>query len=88
MHNEIGMMLTMLLIMTMTLWPNLPATALAAINDLIPEPEEPKEAEWEKNVMFKKGCGTTVESDPNVGKAAMKTAETGEEWLKFADEQF
>jgi hypothetical protein len=88
MHNEIGMMLTMLLIMTMTLWPNLPATALAAINDLIPEPEEEKEAEWEKNVMFKKGGGTTVQSDPNVGKAAMKSAQTGEDWLKFAGEQF
>lgn len=88
MHNEIGMMLTMLLIMTMTLWPNLPATALAAINDLIPEPEEEKEAEWEKNVMFKKGGGTTVKSDPNVGKAAMKQAELGEDWLKFAQEQF
>lgn len=88
MHNEIGMMLTMLLIMTMTLWPNLPATALAAINDLIPEPEEEKEAEWEKNVMFKKGGGTTVQSDPNVGKAAMKQAELGEDWLKFAQEQF
>lgn len=88
MHNEIGMMLTMLLIMTMMLWPNLPATALAAINDLIPEPEEPKEAEWEKNVMFKKGGGTTVQSDPNVGKAAMKQAELGEDWLKFANEQF
>lgn len=88
MHNEIGMMLTMLLIMTMTLWPNLPATALAAINDLIPEPEEPKAAEWEKNVMFKKGGGTTVQSDPNIGKAAMKQAELGEEWLKFANEQF
>lgn len=88
MHNEIGMMLTMLLIMTMTLWPNLPATALAAINDLIPEPQKPKEAEWEKNVMFKKGGGTTVQSDPNVGKAAMKQAELGEDWLKFANEQF
>ena len=88
MHNEIGMMLTMLLIMTMTLWPNLPATALAFINDLIPEPEEEKEAEWEKNVMFKKGGGTTVQSDPNVGKAAMKQAELGEDWLKFAQEQF
>lgn len=88
MHNEIGMMLTMLLIMTMTLWPNLPATALAAINDLLQEPEEEKEAEWEKNVMFKKGGGTTVQSDPNVGKAAMKQAELGEDWLKFANEQF
>lgn len=88
MHNEIGMMLTMLLIMTMMLWPNLPATALAAINDLIPEPEEPKEAEWEKNVMFKKGGGTTVQSDPNIGKAAMKQAELGEDWLKFSQEQF
>lgn len=88
MQNEIAMMLTMLLVMTMTLWPSLPATALAAINDMIPEPDKPEEAEWEKNVMFKKGSSTNVESDPNVGLAALKTAQTGEDWLKFATEQF
>lgn len=89
MHNEIPLILTMLLVMGMTLWPNLPATALAAINDLIPEPEKPKEAEWEKNVMFKKGGGgTTVQQDPNIGIAAMKQAQLGEKWLQFANEQF
>lgn len=89
MHNEIPLMLTMLLVMTMTLWPNLPATALAAINDLTPEPEKPKEAEWEKNVMFKKGGGSTqVQQDPNIGIAALKQAQLGEDWLKFANEQF
>lgn len=88
MHNEIPVMLTLLLVITMTLWPNLPAMAVAAVNDLIPEPEKPKEAEWEKNVMFKKGGSSAPKQDPNVGKAAMKQAELGEQWLKFAQEQF
>lgn len=87
MQNEIPLVLTMLLLMTMTLWPQLPATALAAINDLIHDEKPPKEAEWEKNVMFKKG-GTTVKSDPNVGKAAMKQAELGEEFLQFTKDQY
>ena len=88
MQNEIPLMLTMMLIMVMTLWPQLPATALAAIGDALPKPDKPEEAEWEKNVMFKKGSSTNVQSDPNVGIAALKTAQTGEDWLKFATEQF
>lgn len=88
MQNEIPLMLTMMFIMVMTLWPQLPATALAAIGDALPKPEKPEEAEWEKNVMFKKGSSTNVQSDPNVGIAALKTAQTGEDWLKFATEQF
>lgn len=88
MQNEIPLMLTMLLVMAMTFWPNLPATALAAISDIIPDHKKPEEAEWEKNVMFKKGGSTTVKQDPAIGQAAIKEAELGEQWMNFAKEQF
>lgn len=42
-----------------------------------------------RNVCFGgKGGGDAPSPDPNIGKAAMKNALVGEEWLKFAREQF
>lgn len=35
-----------------------------------------------------KGGGGAPDADPNIGKAALKQAETGAEWLNFAKEQF
>lgn len=38
--------------------------------------------------LFKKDGGSAPSPDPNIGAAALKNAEIGEEWLKFAKEQF
>ena len=35
-----------------------------------------------------KGSSKAPSPDPNIGKAAMKEAELGEDWLKFTEEQF
>lgn len=35
-----------------------------------------------------KGGGSAPAADPNIGRAAMKNAQVGEDWLKFAREQF
>lgn len=35
-----------------------------------------------------KSSGSAPSADPNIGKAALKQAETGEQWLKFAEESF
>lgn len=43
---------------------------------------------WEEFVLFKKGGGSAPSPDPQIGRAALKNAEVGEEWLKFAKEQF
>lgn len=52
------------------------------------EPKEEK-PEWHKQAMFKKGGGGSAPSpDPAIGQAALKEAQLGEEWLKFAGEQF
>lgn len=52
------------------------------------EPPKPERKPWEDLLMFKKGAGSAPAPDPNIGKAAMKEAETGEAWLKFAKDQF
>jgi hypothetical protein len=46
--------------------------------------------EMGRNVCFGggKGGGDAPSPDPNIGKAAMKNAEIGEDWLAFAREQF
>lgn len=43
-----------------------------------------------RNVCFggKGGGGSAPAPDPNIGVAALKNAELGEDWLKFAEEQF
>ncbi|WP_432475294.1 tail fiber domain-containing protein (plasmid) [Brucella anthropi] len=35
-----------------------------------------------------KGSSSAPDPDPNIGKAALKQAETGEQWLSFAKDQF
>lgn len=35
-----------------------------------------------------KGSSSAPDPDPNIGKAALKQAETGEQWLEFAKDQF
>ena len=41
-----------------------------------------------RNVCFGKGGGSAPSPDPNIGIAALKNAEVGEQWLRFAEEQF
>ena len=41
-----------------------------------------------RNICFGKGGGSAPSPDPNIGVAAMKNAEVGEQWLGFAKEQF
>lgn len=43
---------------------------------------------WEEFLLFKKGGGSAPAPDPRIGEAAMKNAETGEDWLDFARDQF
>lgn len=59
---------------------------------LVDWPEEeappPERKPWQDLLMFKKGGGGSSNPDPQIGAAALKEAQTGEEWLKFAREQF
>lgn len=43
---------------------------------------------WEEFVFFKKGGGSAPSPDPQIGAAALKQAETGQQWLDFAKDQF
>lgn len=53
------------------------------------EPPKPERKKWEDMLMFKKGGGGDAPSpDPQIGAAALKQAQTGEQWLSFAKEQF
>ena len=86
MHNEAMMIVGLAMI------------ALLLVRDLAPqlvdgvwpaEPDKkPESKPWEVLLMFKKGGGSAPKPDPNIGVAAVKEAELGEEWLKFAKEQF
>ena len=56
------------------------------LGDSSEKEERPK---WHDIAMFKKGGGGSAPAaDPNIGKAALKNAQVGEDWLKFAEEQF
>lgn len=50
--------------------------------------ENPDPKPWERFLLFKKGGGSAPSPDPQIGKAALAQAETGQEWLDFAKEQF
>ena len=86
MHNEAMMVVGLAMI------------ALLLVRDLAPqlvdgvwpvEPDKkPESKPWEALLVFKKGGGSAPAPDPNIGVAAVKEAELGEEWLKFAKEQF
>lgn len=84
--NEIPYILTLLIAVAMFMQPQL-AYAFISPGDQEPE-KKPEEKPWEKLLMFKKGGSSAPSPDPNIGKAAMKQAELGEEWLKFAYQQF
>lgn len=49
---------------------------------------EPESKPWEALLLFKKGSSSAPSPDPAIGQAALKQAELGEDWLKFAQEQF
>lgn len=44
--------------------------------------------EMGRNVCFGKGGGSAPTPDPMIGQAAMKNAQVGEQWLRFAQDQF
>ena len=86
MHNEAMMVAGLAMI------------ALLLVRDLAPqlvdgvwpaEPDKkPESKPWEALLVFKKGGGSAPKPDPNIGIAAVKEAELGEDWLEFAKEQF
>ncbi|QIW86707.1 tail fiber domain-containing protein [Klebsiella phage SJM3] len=84
--NEISYILTLLTAVFLFTQPQL-AYALISPGDQDPE-KKPEEKPWEKLLMFKKGGSSAPSPDPNIGLAAMKQAELGEEWLNFAKDQF
>lgn len=53
------------------------------------QPRKPERKPWEDLLMFKKGGGGSAPSpDPQIGKAALMEAKTGQDWLNFSKEQF
>ena len=54
------------------------------------EPPKPERKAWEDLMMFKKGGGgsSAPAPDPQIGQAAVMQAQTGQDWLNFAKEQF
>ena len=83
MHDpSIALMLSALLLL---LLPR--ALQFASANEAEPEQAAPERKPWQELLMFKKG-GKAPKPDPNIGKAALESAELGREWLSFAREQF
>lgn len=82
------MVLVAVFLLTRNLTPLRPAMAFAGgLDDFEPPKDEPKA--WEDLLMFKKGGGGSApKADPNIGLAALKEAQLGEEWLKISKEQF
>lgn len=82
------LLLAAIIYMAVTTPPQKPGLAIAGGLQIEPPPDDEPKA-WESTLMFKKGGGGSAPSpDPNIGKAAMKEAETGEDWLEFAKQQF
>lgn len=64
------------------------APALAGFPSDFDRPKPERKA-WEDLLMFKKdGGGSAPAPDPAIGKAAVMQAQTGQDWLNFAKEQF
>lgn len=67
-------------------WPPLAAALLLGDGD--PPPAKRKEVKpWESLLQFGKSSSSAPKADPAVGQAALKSAQTGEDWLKYAQEQ-
>lgn len=89
MHNEIPMVLTVLVALFLFTRPQLPQFALAFAGfDNLHQPDKPERKAWEDLLLFKKGSSKAPKPDPQIGAAALKEAQLGEEWLKFAREQY
>ena len=90
MHAEIPMVLTVLAALFLLSRPQFPqfALAFAGFDDPHHQPDKPERKAWEDLLLFKKGSSSAPKPDANIGKAALKEAELGEEWLKFAREQY
>lgn len=84
MQFEFSLLFTMAALALLTFRPQL-AVELA---DFISDQIKPERKAWEDLLMFKKGSSKAPAPDPNIGKAALKEAELGEEWLKISKEQF
>lgn len=64
------------------------AYAYAGFEDFDLNQDKEERPAWHDLVMFKKGSSKAPSPDPAIGKAALKEAELGEDWLKFAREQY
>lgn len=64
------------------------AYAYAGFEDFDLNQEKEERPAWHDLVMFKKGGGKAPSPDPAIGQAALKEAQLGEDWLKFAEKQF
>ena len=52
------------------------------------QPKKKWRKPWEDYLMFKKGSSSAPAPDPAIGQAALKEAQLGADWLKFAQDQF
>lgn len=52
------------------------------------QPKKKDRKPWEDYLMFKKGSSSAPAADPAIGQAALKEAQLGYDWLKFAQDQF
>ena len=86
MQFDFSILFTMATLALLTFRPQLAFQVADIVADLVkPEPE--KKA-WEDLLMFKKGSSKAPAPDPNIGIAALKEAQLGEDWLAIAKEQF
>lgn len=87
--NAILAALIATVIMLPFLFPPHDAQAVTAEGLSVPVGSEPDEQPtWRDYVMFKKGGGSAPAPDPNIGLAALKNADIGQQWKDFAEEQF
>lgn len=86
MQFEFSLLFTMAALALLTFGPQLAFEVADFISDQVkPKPERKA---WEDLLMFKKGSSKAPAPDPNIGIAALKEAQLGEEWLSIAKEQF
>lgn len=86
MHNE-AMMVACLAMIALLLVRDLAPQLVDGVWPVEPD-KKPESKPWEALLVFKKGGGSAPAPDPNIGIAAVKQAELGEDWLEFAKEQF
>ena len=85
---ELWIVFALFLLVAILMRDHWPQFEYALIDGFEFESEKEERPAWHDFVMFKKGSSKAPDADPRIGEAALKEAQLGEDWLKFAQDSY